>query len=191
MKVKYLLPAAIFLGMVAIFGLVLYQIGQGRDIKEVPSPLIGKPVPQFDLPLLLKPEETFSSVQLKGKVTLVNVWASWCVSCRHEHGLLVSMSQKAGVSIIGINYKDERPDALKWLRDYGNPYEVSIFDYDGRAAIDWGVYGTPESFIVDQQGIIRYKVTGPITPEKLEADILPLIKELRMSPELTQKGNGA
>ena len=179
MKVKYLLPIAIFFAMVAIFGLVLYQIGQGRDIKEVPSPLIGKAVPQFELPLLLKPEQMFSSEQLKGQVSLVNVWASWCVSCRYEHPLLVEMSRNPELSIIGINYKDEREDALKWLRDFGNPYEASIFDYDGRAAIDWGVYGVPETFVVDQLGIIRYKLTGPITEEKLEADILPLIKKLR------------
>ena len=179
MKARYLLPAAIFFAMVAIFGLVLYQIGQGRNIKDVPSPLIGKAVPQFELPLLLKPDQTFSSAELKGKVSLVNVWASWCVSCRYEHDLLVSMSRDTDISIIGINYKDEREDALKWLRDMGNPYEASIFDYDGRAAIDWGVYGTPESFIVDQQGIIRYKHTGPISIEKLETEILPLVRELR------------
>jgi cytochrome c biogenesis protein CcmG/thiol:disulfide interchange protein DsbE len=179
MKAKYLIPAAIFLGMVAIFGLVLYQIGQGRDIKEVPSPLIGKPVPQFELPLLLKPEETFSSEQLKGQVSLVNVWASWCVSCRYEHPLLVEMSRTLDIAIFGIDYKDERVDALKWLRDLGNPYDASVFDYDGRAAIDWGVYGVPETFVVDQMGVIRYKLTGPITEEKLEADILPLVEKLR------------
>ena len=179
MKASYLLPIAIFMAMVAIFGLVLYQISQGRDIKEVPSPLIGKAVPQFELPLLLKPEQTFSSTQLKGRVSLVNVWASWCVSCRYEHDLLVTLSRNTDLSIIGINYKDERFDALKWLKDFGNPYEASIYDYDGRAAIDWGVYGTPESFIVDQQGIIRYKHTGPISEEKLQSEILPLVRELK------------
>jgi cytochrome c biogenesis protein CcmG/thiol:disulfide interchange protein DsbE len=179
MKAGYLLPIGIFLAIAAVFGLVLFQISQGRDIKEVPSPLIGKAVPQFELPLLLKPGQTFSSEQLKGQVSLVNVWASWCVSCRYEHDLLVSLASNSDISIIGINYKDERADALKWLRDMGNPYEASIFDHDGRAAIDWGVYGTPESFIVDQQGIIRYKHTGPISVEKLESEILPLVRELR------------
>ena len=149
--------------------------------------MIGKPVPMFELPLLLKPEETFSSEQLKGQVSLVNVWASWCVSCRHEHPLLVEMSRTLDISIIGINYKDERADGLKWLRDYGNPYEASIFDYDGRAAIDWGVYGVPETFVVDQLGIIRYKLTGPITAEKLETEILPLVNELRKLPGITRK----
>ena len=180
MKVKFLLPIAIFLAMIAIFGLVLYQIGQGRDIKEVPSPLIGKPVPVFELPLLLEPGKIFSSERLKGKVTLVNVWASWCVACRYEHALLVKMSRNPDISIIGINYKDERADAQKWLRDLGNPYEVSIFDFDGRAAIDWGVYGVPETFIVDKQAIIRYKLTGPVTEKNLQARILPLVKQLML-----------
>ena len=161
-----------------IFGLVLYQIGQGRDIKEVPSPLIGKAVPQFELPLLLKPDQTFSAADLKGKVSLVNIWASWCVSCRYEHDLLVAISQNTDISVIGINYKDERRDALRWLREMGNPYEASVFDYDGRAAIDWGIYGTPESFIVDQQGIIRYKHVGPIDVETFEDEVLPLVRDL-------------
>ncbi len=179
MKARYLLPIAVFLAIVAVFGLVLYQVSQGRNIREIPSPLIGKTVPEFELPLLLKPEQTFSSEQLKGQVSLVNVWASWCVSCRYEHDLLVRMSRNIDISIIGINYKDERMDALKWLRDMGNPYVASIFDHDGRVAIDWGVYGTPETFIVDQQGIIRYKHTGPITAEKLRNEIMPLVNKLR------------
>ena len=179
MKARYLLPVTVFLVMVTVFGLVLYQINQGRNIREVPSPLIGRAVPQFELPLLLEPEQTFSSEQLKGRVSLVNIWASWCVSCRYEHDLLVQMSRNTDISIIGINYKDERADALKWLRDTGNPYEASIFDYDGRAAIDWGAYGTPETFVVDQQGVIRYKHTGPITEEKLRDEIMPLINKLR------------
>jgi cytochrome c biogenesis protein CcmG/thiol:disulfide interchange protein DsbE len=178
MKARFLLPIIIFLAMVAVFGLVLFQINQGRDIKEVPSPLIGKPVPQFELPLLLEPEQTFSSSQLKGTVRLVNVWASWCVSCRYEHELLMQMAS-SGIPIIGINYKDERPDALKWLRDWGNPYVATVYDYEGRAAIDWGVYGTPESFLVDKDGIIRYKITGPISEEKLQSEIWPLVKQLR------------
>ena len=178
MKARYLLPIGIFLLMVAAFGLVLYQIGQGRDIKEVPSPLIGKAVPQFELPQLLKPEQVFNSEQLKGRVSLVNIWASWCVSCRYEHELLMTMSRNPDLSIVGINYKDERTDALKWLRDWGNPYTDIVYDYDGRAAIDWGVYGTPESFLIDQQGIIRHKITGPISEEDLRSEILPLVEEL-------------
>lgn len=181
MKARFLMPIAVFMAMVAVFGLVLYQINNGRNIKEVPSPLIGKPVPQFELPRLLNTQKMFSSEQLKGRVTLVNVWASWCVSCRHEHGLLLDISRNTDIPIIGINYKDERADALRWLRDGGNPYEASVFDYDGRAAIDWGVYGTPETFVVDQQGVIRYKHTGPISNEKFQQTILPLIMELRKS----------
>ncbi len=181
MKTRFLMPMALFLVLISIFGLVLYQINNGRNIREVPSPLIGKAVPEFELPQLLNTNATFSSEQLKGQVSLVNVWASWCVSCRAEHGLLVDISRNTDIPIIGINYKDERPDALKWLRDGGNPYKDIIFDYDGRAAIDWGVYGTPETFVVDQQGIIRYKNTGPISPEKFRQTILPLIEELRQS----------
>lgn len=179
MRARYLLPIAVFLVMVTVFGLVLYQISQGRDIREVPSPLIGKAAPEFEIPLLLEPQQTFSSEQLKGRVSLVNVWASWCVSCRYEHDLLVRISRNTDIPIIGINYKDERMDALQWLRDRGNPYEASIFDYDGHVAIDWGVYGTPETFIVDQQGVIRYKHTGPITMEKLRDEIMPLVNRLR------------
>lgn len=181
MKTRFMIPAAVFLLMVAIFGLVLYQINQGRNIKEVPSPLIGKTVPQFELPLLLKEGESFSSSQFSGRISLVNVWASWCVSCRHEHDLLMQMSRSLDIAMIGINYKDEKPDALKWLNERGNPYQATIYDYDGRAAIDWGVYGTPESFIVDKQGIIRYKHTGPITPDKLQQEILPLINQLKQA----------
>ena len=181
MKARFLLPIGLFFSMVAVFALVLYQINQGRNLQEVPSPLIGKPAPQFELPLLMNAQKSFSSAQLMGKVSLVNVWASWCVSCRQEHQLLVDLSQNKELSIIGINYKDEREDAMKWLRERGNPYAASIFDYDGRAAINWGVYGVPETFIVDRQGVIRYKHAGPISNEILQADILPLVKQLRQA----------
>lgn len=186
MKARFVLPVIVFVAMVGSFALVLYQINQGRDIRHVPSPLIGKAVPDFELPLLSDPAQTFSSRQLAdGRVSLVNVWASWCVSCRQEHDLLVEISRTRDVPIIGINYKDVRADALRWLHDLGDPYEASIFDNEGRAAIDWGVYGTPESFIVDQQGIIRYKLVGPMTAETLRTEILPLIYQLRESGPAT------
>ena len=178
MKAKYLIPAAIFLGMVAIFGLVLYQIGQGRDIKEVPSPLIGKPVPQFELPLLLKPEESFSSEQLKGQVSLVNVWASWCVSCRAEHQVLNELVKYNKVNLIGLNYKDEVVDARRWLSQYGDPYQLSISDIEGLTGIDWGVYGVPETFVIDKKGIVRLKHTGPVTHKDIKEKIIPLLKQL-------------
>ena len=118
---------------------------------------------------------------------MVNVWASWCVSCRAEHSLLLLMARDMHIPIIGINYKDTRRDALTVLRETGNPYQANAFDPDGRVAIDWGVYGTPESFIIDQQGIIRYKHTGPITAAKLHAEILPLIESLRQSRRCIMK----
>lgn len=177
MKARYAIPVIVFLPLFAVFGLILHQVNNGRNIKEVPSPLIGKPVPQFESSLLLDNDTQFSSKQLKGRVTLVNVWASWCVSCRAEHGLLMDVSRN--IPIVGINYKDERSDALNWLSQGGNPYELNIYDNDGRIAIDWGVYGTPETFVVDQQGVIRYKHIGPISLDKFQQTILPLIMELR------------
>lgn len=177
---RFLLPLGAFLCLAAVFGLVLFQISQGRDIREVPSPLIGKPAPAFELPLLAEPGRTMSSERFKGRVSMVNVWASWCVSCRAEHGVLLTMAT-AGVPIIGINYKDERAAALDVLAATGNPYEANVFDPDGRAAIDWGVYGTPESFIVDRKGVIRYKRVGPISVERMREEIMPLIEALRES----------
>jgi len=174
MKVRFLLPVAIFLAIV-----VFLYIGLGRDPRHVPSPLIGKPAPDFELPLLYQLEKSLTDEDLKGRVSLVNVWASWCVSCRYEHELLMDISRNTDIPVIGINYKDEHADAMKWLRDRGDPYESIVFDYEGRAAIDWGVYGTPETFIVDQQGIIRYKHVGPITKEKLSQDLMPLIQGLK------------
>jgi len=174
MKIRFLLPAAIFLAIV-----VFLYIGLGRDPRHVPSPLIGKPAPDFELPLLYQLEKSLTDEDLKGRVSLVNVWASWCVSCRYEHELLMDISRNTDIPVIGINYKDEHADAMKWLRDRGDPYESIVFDYEGRAAIDWGVYGTPETFIVDQQGIIRYKHVGPITKEKLSQDLMPLIQGLK------------
>lgn len=174
MKTRYLIPVVVFLAMV-----VFLYIGLGRDPRYVPSPLIGKPAPDFDLPLLYQLEKNFTQENLKGKVSLVNVWASWCVSCRLEHGLLMQMSKNKEFPIIGINYKDEHVDATKYLREFGDPYATIVFDYEGRASINWGVYGTPETFIVDKQGIIRYKHVGPITVEKLQQNLLPILKELQ------------
>ena len=179
-QLRYLLPVGMFLALATVFALVLFQISQGRDIREVPSPLIGKPAPAFDLPRLADRNLRFTSANLKGRVSMVNVWASWCVSCRAEHGVLMQMAA-AGVPIIGINYKDDRADARALLRATGDPYEATVFDPDGRAAIDWGVYGTPETFIVDKDGVIRYKRVGPISAERARDEIMPLIEALRQS----------
>jgi len=172
--IRYTLPLGIFIGLV-----LLFIFGLHNDPSLVPSPLIDKPVPAFELPLLHRPESTLRSDDLKGEVTLINVWASWCVSCRHEHPLLVDLAQTSDIKIYGLNYKDERNDALKWLKHLGNPYVESIYDRLGTVGIDFGVYGVPETFVLDQDGIIRYKQIGPITPEDLETKILPLIAQLR------------
>lgn len=140
---------------------VLLAIGLTLNPRLVPSPLIGKPAPEFELPLLLK-DGSFSNKDLIGHVTLVNVWASWCFACRQEHEAVKHLSRN-GVRIIGLNYKDEANDAKQWLAKLGNPYQSIAVDYDGRTGIDWGVYGAPETFLIDQQGIIRHKVIGPLS----------------------------
>lgn len=140
---------------------VLLAIGLTLNPRLVPSPLIGKPAPEFELPLLLN-DGSFSNKDLIGHVTLVNVWASWCFACRQEHETVKHLSRN-GVRIIGLNYKDEPDDAKQWLAKLGNPYQRIAVDYDGRTGIDWGVYGAPETFLIDQQGIIRHKVIGPLS----------------------------
>jgi len=174
MKARYLIPLAIFLGMA-----VFLAIGLTLDPKKMPSPLVGKPVPQFNLTRLEDPQATFGSEDLKGQVSLMNVWATWCVSCRAEHRILVALAKSGKVPIYGLNYKDRRPDAQRWLQQLGNPYAANAFDADGRVGIEWGVYGTPETFVIDRQGIIRDKIIGPITPEILSQRLLPLIEQLQ------------
>ena len=173
MKLKFLVPLAVFL-LLAVF----LAIGLTRDPREVPSPFIGKPAPGFALAELREAGRTFKPEDMKGKVWLLNVWASWCVSCRVEHPLLVDMSRKGLVPIVGLNYKDKRDEGLQWLTRHGDPYMLSAFDVEGRVGIDYGVYGVPETFVIDKQGVIRYKQIGPITPEAMEKTILPLIRKL-------------
>ena len=148
------------------------------DPHEVPSPLVNKPAPAFELPQLAAPQARFSPAEMRGKVWLLNVWASWCVSCREEHPVLVGLSKTGTVPIYGLNYKDSRDDGMRWLTQFGNPYVVSAFDGDGRVGIDYGVYGVPETYVIDKAGIIRYKQIGPVTREALDSKILPLVKEL-------------
>jgi cytochrome c biogenesis protein CcmG/thiol:disulfide interchange protein DsbE len=171
--VRYLTPLVIFLALAAL----LYK-GLALDPRLVPSPLIDKPVPEFTLPQLEQPDRQFSHLDLRGKVSLVNVWATWCVACRSEHPVLMRLAQQ-GIPIYGLDYKDTRDDARRWLLQYGDPYVVNGFDEHGRVGIDWGVYGTPETFLVDKQGIIRYKRVGPMTMDIFNQDILPLIEKLR------------
>ena len=165
-----------------IFGLlvVLLVVGlvKAKYVRDVPSPLIGKAVPVFSIATVEDPLRNFTNKDLVGEVSLVNIWASWCVSCRAEHKLLNDIA-KQGVKIYGINYKDELPDARRWLSLYGNPYVKSAHDITGRAGIDWGVYGTPETFVIDKKGLIRYKHTGPVYQEDITDKILPLIAQLQ------------
>ncbi|MBU0753087.1 MAG: DsbE family thiol:disulfide interchange protein [Gammaproteobacteria bacterium] len=170
---RFLLPLAAFLVLVGFLA-----VGLNLNPREVPSPLVGKPAPAFDLPQLAAPDKRFATKDMQGKVWLLNVWASWCVSCRQEHPLLVELGKAGIVPIVGLNYKDQRADGLGWLRQHGDPYVLSAFDLDGRVGIDYGVYGVPETYVIDKAGIIRYKQIGPVTPESLEQKILPLVKEL-------------
>ena len=170
---RYLVPLALFLLLAGL----LYR-GLSLDPKVVPSPLIGKPMPSFTLPRLANASTSISDTDLKGKVTALNIWATWCVSCRAEHDVLLALARTGKVDIYGLNYKDNRADAQQWLRQLGDPYVANAFDADGRVGIDWGVYGAPETFIMDKDGIIRHKHIGPLTHEALEQEILPLIARL-------------
>lgn len=173
-RLALLVPFLVFVGIAVMLG-----IGLTLDPREVPSPLIGKPVPKFSLPAVQGRTLGLSSTDLKGEVSLVNVFASWCTACRAEHPLLMELKQKGVVPIHGLNYKDRPEDAAKWLDDLGDPYTRTGADLNGRVAIDWGVYGVPETFVIDREGRIAYKQIGPITPQALEKTILPLIERLK------------
>lgn len=173
---RYLVPLALF----ALLAAFLYR-GLSLDPKLVPSPLIGKPAPSFSLPTLKNPEARLSNTDLEGKVWIMNIWATWCSACRAEHEVLLRLAETGLVSIYGLNYKDNRPDALRWLTQLGNPYVANAFDAEGRVGIDWGVYGAPETFLIDKQGIVRYKHIGPLTTDVVDNEILPLVRELESS----------
>jgi cytochrome c biogenesis protein CcmG, thiol:disulfide interchange protein DsbE len=170
---RFLIPLAAF---AVLTGFLMK--GLWMDPHTVPSPLIGKPAPAFRLTQVADPAKSVSRDEMLGKVWLLNVWASWCVSCRDEHPVLVDFSKTGIVPIYGLDYKDTRVEALKWLDQFGNPYDVSLFDPDGRVGIDYGVYGVPETYVIDKTGTIRYKQIGPITPEILHEKIVPLVRKL-------------
>ena len=174
MKARFLIPLALFGVLVAFLA-----VGLQLNPREVPSPLVQKAAPAFNVPQLVAADKAFSPQDMKGQVWMLNVWASWCVACRVEHPLLVEFGRANVAPLIGLDYKDQRPDALKFLGQHGNPYVLSAFDSDGRVGIDYGVYGVPETFVIDKQGIIRHKQIGPITPEAMEKTILPLIEKLK------------
>jgi cytochrome c biogenesis protein CcmG/thiol:disulfide interchange protein DsbE len=175
-KMRFLVPLAIFVVLAGF----LYR-GLFLNPREVPSPLVNKPAPQFTLAQLAQPDQSFGPEQMKGQVWLLNVWASWCVACRQEHPLLVELSKRKAVPIIGLNYKDKPDAAAGWLVQLGNPYDLSVKDLDGRVGIEYGVYGVPETFLIDKAGVIRYKQIGPVTEEVWTKKMLPLIEELRRS----------
>jgi len=163
----------IFIALVA-----LLAIGLQLNPREVPSPLIGKPAPAFDLPLLTTPDKRFSEKEMLGKVWILNVWASWCPPCLVEHPVVTRIAQSGLVPVVGLNYKDQRDDALPWLKRNGDPYQLIVFDPNGRIGIDYGVYGVPETYVIDRQGVIRYKQIGPLTADVVQKKIEPLIREL-------------
>ena len=191
---KVLIPLVLFFGLV-----VFLAVGLKRDPREIPSPLVGKPAPAFSLPTLTG-DKPFSPADYKGQVWLFNVWATWCVACREEHPLLVDFSKTQSVPIVGLSYKEiqagdqangplsdeaklslARERSLRFLQRQGDPYKLSVMDLDGTVGINYGVYGVPETYVIDREGIIRYKQVGPVTPELLETKLLPLIRELEKS----------
>lgn len=173
-KLRVLLPLAAFGIMVAFFA-----VGLALNPRLVPSPLIEKPAPEFRLPELHDSNRIVSLANFEGRVSLLNVWASWCVACRQEHPLLMGLSAGKSVPIYGLNYKDERSDAIEWLAKLGNPYRAIAADRDGRVGIDWGVYGVPETFVIDRKGVIRYKHIGPLDLDALRDTVLPLVRKLQ------------
>jgi cytochrome c biogenesis protein CcmG/thiol:disulfide interchange protein DsbE len=168
-----LLPLVLFIGLVAFL-----LVGLHRDPHEVPSPLINKPAPDFKLSQLREPNKTFSPHEMRGKVWILNFWGTWCVACREEHPLLLEYSKTGAVPIYGVDYKDDRAAAMQMLAEEGNPYTMTVSDPDGRISIDYGVYGAPESYLIDRNGVIRFKQIGPITEEVWQKEILPRAKQL-------------
>lgn len=170
---KLLIPLVLFLLLAAF----LY-VGLSRDPREVPSPLIGRQAPAFSASVLADPARRLGRDDLVGKVWVLNVWASWCGACRDEHPLLMAWSREQRVTLIGLDYKDQRAAGQAWLADGGNPYADSLFDPDGRIGMDWGVYGVPETFVIDKTGIVRFKHIGALTPAVLREHIEPLLRQL-------------
>jgi cytochrome c biogenesis protein CcmG/thiol:disulfide interchange protein DsbE len=174
MKLRYLLPIAAFGILIPVF-----IIGLQRDPSELPSPYIGKPAPAFALPSLQDPDVTVSSDGYAGRIALLNVWATWCVGCRHEHDFLLTLAEREDIPIYGLNWRDDREQALLWLQQLGNPYVASAFDQDGSVAVDWGVYGAPETFLIGPDGIVLHKHLSPLTEAVWQRDFLPKIEAAR------------
>ena len=174
---RYLVPFAVFLALAVFLG-----VGLTRDPQVLPSPLVGRSAPAFDLPRLSSENsavnERFTPADMKGRIWLLNVWASWCAACRQEHPVLLDIAKRGLVPLIGLDYKDAAPNARAWLAQHGDPYLLSAVDADGRVGLDYGVYGVPETYLIDKLGIIRFKQVGPLTTRVLEGKIIPLVREL-------------
>lgn len=169
--IKALIPLVIFIGLI-----VLLYNGLGKNTRLLPSALIDKPVPNFSVPALLS-DKIITNDTLKGQMYLLNVWASWCPNCRIEHPMVTEFARQKIIPVYGLNYKDEEANAKQWLKQFGNPYTDILVDKDGRVGIDFGVYGAPETFLIDKNGIIRHKIVGELNPQNIQNEILPLIKK--------------
>ena len=172
-----LLPLLAFAALALLLG-VGVMMNSGKDTSAIPSPLIGKMAPQFALPVLDEPDRIITRDDLLGEPYLLNVWGSWCPACRDEHPVITELAESGRIRVIGYDYKDEAYDARRWLQQFGNPYALVIADVEGRAALDWGIYGAPETFLVDAEGFIRWKFVGPLTPEVVQTQLLPVLESL-------------
>ena len=168
---RFLIPLVVFALLIAVF-----VVGLGRDPSQLPSPLLDKPAPQFDLPSLLDPEQRVTTQDFNGEVALVNVWATWCVGCRQEHNFLLQLSKADVLPIYGLNWRDNGPEARRWLQQLGDPYVATAYDEDGRVGIDWGVYGAPETFLIGKDGTVLYKQLGPLSWGLWEEKFVPLLE---------------
>lgn len=173
-----------FLAPLIAFAILIpfLMTGLYRDPRELPSPYLDNPAPQFELPSLTNPDESMGSTDFKDQVALVNVWATWCPGCRQEHGFLLRLAAETSIPIYGIDWRDDRREALKWLQELGNPYAAVGYDGDGRIGIDWGVYGAPETFLIGSDGTVLHKLTGPLNRQIWERDFVPLITAEESAP---------
>lgn len=174
------MPLAVFAAIAVLMAAGVW-LSRRPDREALPSPLIDKPAPQFALPSLHEPQRTVTLRDLRGAPFVLNVWGSWCPSCRDEHPVLTRFSERKRVRVVGFNWKDEREDALRWLEQFGNPYWLVIADIEGKAAIDWGIYGAPETFLVDANGTIRWKHVGPLTDAIIERELMPALQRIEGS----------
>jgi cytochrome c biogenesis protein CcmG/thiol:disulfide interchange protein DsbE len=168
---RFILPFVVFVLLIVVFSFGLFN-----DPRKLPSPFLGEQAPTFELPSLTEPDRIVTSSDYAGKYALVNVWATWCVGCRQEHPFLLELERSGAIPIYGLNWRDNRPDALDWLKQLGDPYVFSAFDEDGRVGIDWGVYGAPETFLINADGIVLHKHLGPLTRGIWESDFVPLLQ---------------